>query len=86
MNAARTVSSSISKMASTKAVGDISSVFPSLAGKKAEVLPDRFIDLKHQILDVGGQDKVSESWKRLLSRLQGKVQEIKAQKSSVRDF
>lgn len=66
----------------TRPAGDISSVFPSLSGKKAETLPQRFADLKSQYLQ-GNQDSIQKSWTRLLSSLREEVKVVKANGSSV---
>ncbi|QGA17203.1 hypothetical protein EYB26_004873 [Talaromyces marneffei] len=62
---------------STKAAGDISSVFPSLSGKAPEPLPPRFQTLKTQ-LSTGRQKDLTESWLRLLDSLREEVDKIKA--------
>lgn len=67
---------------STKAAGDISSVFPSLSGKAPEPLPQRFQALKIQ-LSKGKEAQLKESWERLLFSLQGEVKKIKALGSDV---
>ncbi|RAO68294.1 uncharacterized protein BHQ10_004306 [Talaromyces amestolkiae] len=61
----------------TKAAGDISSVFPSLSGKAAEPLPPRFQALKSQ-LSAGREKDLTESWWRLLDSLRDEVKKIKA--------
>jgi hypothetical protein len=67
----------------TRPAGDISSVFPSLSGKKADVLPPRFADLKVHYLKQN-QGSIQESWARLLPSLHGEVDEVKAKGTSVR--
>jgi Protein of unknown function (DUF1479) len=67
---------------STRPAGDISSVFPSLSGRKAETLPQRYADLKSQYLK-GNQDAIQDSWTRLLSSLREEVEEVKAKGNSV---
>lgn len=57
-------------------IGDISSVFPSLSGKKADALPQRFADLKLHYLNQN-QDAIQKSWTRLLSSLHEEVEEVK---------
>lgn len=66
----------------TRPAGDISSVFPSLSGKKADILPQRFADLKSHYLRQN-QDAIQESWTRLLSSLRKGVEVVKAKGSSV---
>ncbi|KAK3939214.1 DUF1479-domain-containing protein [Diplogelasinospora grovesii] len=51
-----------------KREGDISDSFASMSGKAAEPLPDRFRELKLQLV-AGHEDKVIASWKRLLGVL-----------------
>jgi len=48
--------------------GDISSVFVSLSGVKPEPLPERFANIKRQLIR-GHEDQVSASWGRLLGQL-----------------
>ena len=48
--------------------GDISSVFVSLSGVTPEPLPQRFADIKRQLIQ-GNEDAVTASWKRLLEQL-----------------
>lgn len=60
----------------TKEAGDISSVFPSLSGKKAPRLPSRYSDLKKQRLR-GKETEVQKSWHRLLSSLRAEIAEVK---------
>jgi hypothetical protein len=67
---------------STKAAGDISSVFPSLSGKAPEPLPPRFQALKTQ-LSTGREKDLTDSWFRLLKSLQKEVDKIKALGSDV---
>ena len=68
----------------TKEVGDISSVFPSLSGKKADPLPSRFADLKKSLIR-GNEGRVNGSWQRLLSSLRTEIEEIRADGSKVSD-
>ncbi|MCJ1394932.1 hypothetical protein MMC18_007813 [Xylographa bjoerkii] len=51
-----------------KKEGDISSVFVSLSGAAPTQLPDRFADIKQQLIS-GHEDAVRASWQRLLERL-----------------
>jgi Asp-tRNA(Asn)/Glu-tRNA(Gln) amidotransferase A subunit family amidase len=54
--------------AMAKREGDISDSFASLSGKKADPLPDRFRQLKLQLVR-GHEDAIIEGWKRLLDVL-----------------
>lgn len=63
-----------------KKEGDISSVFRSLSGgDSAETLPQRFADVKHELI----KDKyaLQDSWNRLLVRLKDETEYIKSQGS-----
>lgn len=86
--AARLVSKSAVRAASTqttKAAGDISSVFPSLRPDyQPEPLPPRFRDLKLKFFEKN-QESLKQSWKRLLPSLQEEVDKIKARGSDVCD-
>lgn len=67
----------------TKAAGDISSVFPSLRPDyKPEPLPARFQELKAKIFEKN-KDAITKSWERLLPSLDEEVQKIKAKGSDV---
>lgn len=67
----------------TKAAGDISSVFPSLRPDyKPEPLPARFQELKARIFEKN-KDAITKSWDRLLPSLDEEVQKIKAMGSDV---
>ena len=66
----------------SKAVGDISSVFPSLSGSTIAPLPPRFADIKLQIVQRNAA-QLQESWTRLLSALEKEKQAIKAEGSKV---
>jgi hypothetical protein len=48
--------------------GDISSVFVSLSGVKPEPLPERFANIKRQLIQ-GNEERLSASWQRLLEQL-----------------
>jgi Protein of unknown function (DUF1479) len=52
----------------SKKEGDISSVFVSLSGAAATKLPDRFTDIKRDLIR-GNEEKLTNSWKRLLKQL-----------------
>ncbi|KAF2651396.1 DUF1479 domain protein [Lophiostoma macrostomum CBS 122681] len=66
----------------SKAAGDISSVFPSLSGKSPEALPPRFRALKKQLVK-GKEDALSASWERLLVSLQEEIKKIKTLGSKI---
>lgn len=67
----------------TKAAGDISSVFPSLRPDyKPEPLPARFQELKANFFEKN-KDAITKSWERLLPSLDEEVQKIKAKGSDV---
>ena len=78
------LSSALRRAASTltKDVGDISSVFPSLSGKKPDPLPPRFSDLKKSLIK-GNEDAVVASWQRLTMSLRREIEELKAERSNV---
>lgn len=67
---------------SHKPNGDISAVFPSLSGKKAEPLPDRFRDLKLSYVR-GKEEVLQRSWHRLLASLKKEIEEIRTRSSEV---
>lgn len=66
----------------TKEAGDISSVFPSLSGKKPDPLPPRFSDLKKSLIK-GNEEALTESWQRLLASLKTEIEEIRSEGSNV---
>ena len=67
----------------TKAAGDISSVFPSLRPDyKPEPLSPRFKDLKLRLFR-RNEKAIRQSWERLLPCLEEEVQKIKAKGSDV---
>ena len=51
-----------------KEEGDISSVFVSLSGASPTALPERFTNIKRQLVR-GKEPQISSSWKRLLKQL-----------------
>ncbi|KAF5234576.1 hypothetical protein FANTH_12094, partial [Fusarium anthophilum] len=61
-----------------KKEGDISDAFTSLSGAQREPLPDRYRQLKFNLLQ-GRQDKIVQSWNKLLRELK-RENEIVAQK------
>ena len=66
----------------SKAAGDISSVFPSLSGVDSPPLPRRFADVKRRLIQ-GREDRVRDSWHRLLVALRKDIEIIKALGSRV---
>lgn len=58
----------MTSLASAKKEGDISDAFTSLSGAQREPLPDRYRQLKLALLQ-GREDKIVQSWKKLLSEL-----------------
>lgn len=59
--------------------GNISSVFASLSGEAASLLPQRFVDLKREIVNPDDkvlQEKLVASWARLLKALEAESSEI----------
>jgi Protein of unknown function (DUF1479) len=87
MASKKAVASFLQRAASTanqrnRPAGDISSVFPSLSGRKSEALPPRFADLKSYYLRKN-QDRIQESWARLLLSLHEEVETVKAKGSLV---
>lgn len=81
-SAVRAASTSTSP-ATTKAAGDISSVFPSLRPDyQPEPLPPRFKDLKVQYFDKN-KDALTQSWRRLLPSMEEEVDKIKSKGSDV---
>ncbi|KAK5082636.1 hypothetical protein LTR05_006516 [Lithohypha guttulata] len=74
----------ISRAASTltKEAGDISSVFPSLSGRKAPPLPPRYSQLKKTLIQ-GNEEAVTASWHRLLSSLKGEIAEVRRKGNKV---
>jgi len=66
----------------TKKAGDISSVFPSLSGKKPPPLPARYSGLKKKLI-AGKEDAVKDSWHRLLSSLRSEIAEVREKGNKV---
>lgn len=56
--------------------GDISSVFVSLSGVAPEPLPERFAEIKRQLIR-GHEDLIGDSWKRLLKQLAAENEKVK---------
>lgn len=65
-----------------KVEGDISSVFASLTGDKANALPERFAELKREIIGEHG-DAILESWRRLIPVVEEKVREANERGPSI---
>ena len=78
----RTMMGSGSQTHQPKKEGDISSVFVSLNGAEVEPLPDRFREIKSQLI-AGKEDKVVASWNRLLDALKTETAAIAKQGSAV---
>lgn len=77
--------SNLALAAAEKAEGTIASVFASLSGEQASVLPDRFAELKRSILaDESVRAAVIASWDDLLSALRRYNAEIKRRRQGVR--
>lgn len=74
--------SSSSQTHQPKKEGDISSVFVSLNGAEVEPLPDRFREIKSQLV-AGREDKVVASWNRLLDALKTETAAIAKKGSAV---
>lgn len=66
----------------SKPAGDISSVFPSLSGVQSPPLAPRFAELKRRLIK-GHEDRVKDSWHRLLADLRRETDVIKALGSKV---
>ncbi|KAI9810600.1 MAG: hypothetical protein M1827_006162 [Pycnora praestabilis] len=65
-----------------KKEGDISSVFVSLSGQQFEPLPKRFAELKERLIQ-GHEDRLWNSWQRLLNVLREEVATIEQLGSSI---
>ncbi|KAH8899973.1 DUF1479-domain-containing protein [Thozetella sp. PMI_491] len=76
------MSSMATSRSTRKREGDISDSFASLAGKAAEPLPDKFRELKLQLV-AGNEDKVVASWKRLLGVLKAENEKVAAAGPSI---
>lgn len=62
----------VEKLASSKAEGDISSVFYSLSGAERPPLPQRFAHLKKHLI-AGHEEQVKTAWNDLLTRLKREI-------------
>lgn len=67
---------------SSKAAGDISSVFPSLSDNIASPLPHRFAALKARLV-AGHEDKLRASWHELLESLKREKEIIRSRGSAL---
>ncbi|PVH88398.1 DUF1479 domain protein [Cadophora sp. DSE1049] len=66
----------------SKAEGDISAVFPSLSGVVMEPLPERFTEIKRQLIQ-GNEERLTESWQRLLKQLAVENEIVKERGSDI---
>jgi Gig2-like len=66
----------------TRKEGDISSVFVSLSGVTPEPLPQRFAEIKRQLIQ-GNENAVTASWKRLLEQLAVENEVVKQRGPSI---
>lgn len=73
---------SMASMNTMKPEGDISGSFASLSGKEAEPLPDRFRQLKLDLVK-GYEEAVVDSWKRLLTTLRAENDVVARRGSAV---
>lgn len=82
-NLKRLLASTAGSIRPPKAAGDISSVFPSLKPDNAtSPLPPRFADLKRRLIQ-GHEDRLQDSWYRLLADLREETEVIRALGSAV---
>ncbi|KAL6885658.1 hypothetical protein GGI43DRAFT_426627 [Trichoderma evansii] len=65
-----------------KKEGDISSVFTSFSGRKAEPLPERFRDLKKK-LTAGFEEQLQQSWDNLVEVLKFRTEEVATKRESI---
>ncbi|KAJ4242824.1 hypothetical protein NW757_011719 [Fusarium falciforme] len=65
-----------------KKEGDISSVFTSFSGRKAEPLPERFRDLKAN-LTAGFEEQIQKSWDDLVEVLKVRTEEVAKKRESI---
>ena len=65
---ARTSSRRMATQAKAKKEGDISSVFVSLSGAQAAPLPERYTEIKRNLIR-GNEKRLAESWQALLPKL-----------------
>ncbi|KAJ4342135.1 hypothetical protein N0V95_007022 [Ascochyta clinopodiicola] len=65
-----------------KQEGDISSVFTSFSGRKAEPLPERFRDLKRSLTS-GFEEHIQKSWDDLVEVLKVRTEEVATMRESI---
>jgi hypothetical protein len=65
-----------------KAEGDISSVFTSFSGRKANPLPDRFREMKKN-LTMGFEERIQKSWDDLVEVLEIRTEEVARKREAV---
>ena len=65
-----------------KREGDISAVFTSFSGRKAQPLPNRFKELKKD-LTVGFEEQIQRSWDDLVQVLKVRTEEVAQKRESV---
>jgi hypothetical protein len=78
-------SASTPRLRTDKRAGDISDVFTSFSGKKAEPLPDRYKDLKRN-LTAGLEEQLQKSWDDLVEVLKVRTEEVAQKRESVSTF
>ena len=71
--ATSTQAATAEKVSTSKAEGDISSVFSSLSGASRPPLPQRFAELKKHLI-AGHEDQVKAAWNNLLPRLRREIE------------
>lgn len=82
INVKRLLATSSGTVRRTKDAGDISSVFPSLkSSTTAAPLPRRFAELKKRLIQ-GYEDRIQDSWHRLLADLREETEAVRALGSS----
>ncbi|KAF2012423.1 DUF1479-domain-containing protein [Aaosphaeria arxii CBS 175.79] len=65
-----------------KQEGDISSVFTTFSGRKAQPLSERFRDLKRN-LTAGFEDEIQRSWDNLVEVLKARTEEVATKRDSI---
>lgn len=71
--ATSTQAATAEKLSTSKAEGDISSVFSSLSGASRPPLPQRFAELKKHLI-AGHEEQVKAAWNDLLPRLRREIE------------
>lgn len=79
----RMATDNVSPSRRDKKEGDISSVFTSFSGRKAEPLPERFRTLKKN-LTVGLEEQIQKSWDDLVDVLKVRTEEVASKREWVR--